>query len=77
MYDFFENLKWFKDSKFLDHSSTSKPTTMNCEPGYFSDQITEKFLEKSDVVCKIQSKRFKKHQKATISQPPLHFSVHN
>ena len=61
MYDFFENLKWFKASKFLDHSSTSKPTTINCEPGYFSDQITEKFVENSDVVCKIQSKRFKKH----------------
>ena len=73
MYDFFEKLKWFKASKFLDHSSPSKPTTMNCEPGYFSDQITEKFFEKSDAVYKIQSKCFKKDQKATISKTTTSF----
>ena len=70
-------LKILNGSKFPNYSSTSKLTTINCEAGYFSDQITEKFLEKSDAVCKIQSKRFKKHQKATIFKPLLHFSVHN
>ena len=77
MHDFSENFKWFTASKFLNHSSTSKPTAINCEACYFSDKITEKFVEKSEAVCKIQSKRFKKHQKATISQPVLYFSVHN